>query len=156
MSVDAASGCGSGPGSTRTTSCPRFLNSIAVVTPLMPAPTTITFDIEESCHSERSEESLICTPTPCQPGKSEMFRFAQHDKTIGCAHSKRLTPVGYVFLRGERCGGALRGESGFCLLYGHRSGCRPAGGAPALQKPRINSPFASRVRAPAMSCVCNK
>ena len=48
--------------------------------------------------------------------KSEMFRFAQHDKTIGCAHSKRLTPVGYVFLRGGRRSGARRGERRCCLL----------------------------------------
>src|SRR5260370_41162515 len=102
MSVDAASECGSGPGSTRTTSCPRFLNSIAVVTPLMPAPTTMILDIIEPCHSKRSEESLILHPDTMSASKSEMFRFAQHDKTIGCAHSKRLTPVGYVFLRGER------------------------------------------------------
>src|SRR5437763_14453472 len=33
-----------GPGSTRTTLWPRFFNSIAEVTPLIPAPTTIIFN----------------------------------------------------------------------------------------------------------------
>src|SRR5262249_39416770 len=42
MSVEAPRGWGSGPGSTRTTLCPRFFNSIAEGTPLIPAPTTIT------------------------------------------------------------------------------------------------------------------
>src|SRR5438477_5128607 len=45
MSVEAAAGWGRGPGSTRTTLCPRFFNSIAEVTPLIPAPTTITITI---------------------------------------------------------------------------------------------------------------
>src|SRR6267143_2084987 len=40
MSEDAASGWGSGPGSTSRTACPRFRSSIAAVTPKMPAPTT--------------------------------------------------------------------------------------------------------------------
>src|SRR5271154_1469051 len=40
MSVDAASGWGSGPGSRRVTSCPRSRSSSAAVTPKIPAPTT--------------------------------------------------------------------------------------------------------------------
>src|SRR4029450_158163 len=47
MSVDAASGCGSGPGSIRITWCPRFFNSIAAVIPLTPAPTTMPPDMLE-------------------------------------------------------------------------------------------------------------
>src|SRR6266567_2300458 len=79
MSVDAARGCGNGPGSTRITPWPRFFNSIAAVTPSTPAPTTMTLDILEACHSERSEESqIVISATP--HGKPEMFRFAQHDK----------------------------------------------------------------------------
>jgi len=34
-----------------------------------------------SCHSERSEESLIDNIAPTRHG-TEMFRFAQHDSTI--------------------------------------------------------------------------
>src|SRR5438034_11239430 len=52
MSVDAASGCGNGPGSTRTTSCPRFFNSIAAVTPLIPAPTTMILGMLQTAHVE--------------------------------------------------------------------------------------------------------
>src|SRR5690349_2029950 len=57
MSVEAARGCGSGPGSTRTTSCPRFFNSIAAVTPLIPAPTTIAVAIA----LEANERSQACS-----------------------------------------------------------------------------------------------
>src|SRR5579859_6171876 len=42
MSVEAASGCGTGPGSTSVTSFARRRSSIAAVTPKMPAPTTRT------------------------------------------------------------------------------------------------------------------
>src|SRR4030095_10218487 len=92
MSVDAASGCGNGPGSISITSCPRFFNSIAAVTPLIPAPTTMTFDIVGPCHSERSEESQVIYSATCQE-KPEMFRFAQHDKKMQCVESTRHPPL---------------------------------------------------------------
>ena len=42
MSVDAASGCGSGPGSQSVTRCPRAASERAAVTPITPAPATTT------------------------------------------------------------------------------------------------------------------
>src|SRR5438067_6312469 len=45
ISVDAASGCGSGPGSIKTTACPRLRSSMAAVTPKTPAPVTRTRSI---------------------------------------------------------------------------------------------------------------
>src|SRR5229473_4644955 len=42
MSVEAASGCGTGPGSTSLTSWPRLRSSRAAVSPKIPAPATST------------------------------------------------------------------------------------------------------------------
>src|SRR5262245_57259736 len=44
MSVEAASGCGNGPGSKSATVCPRRLSSSAAVTPKMPAPMMCTVE----------------------------------------------------------------------------------------------------------------
>src|SRR5213594_1989682 len=45
MSVDAARGWGSGPGSSTVTSNPRRARAIAPVMPKSPAPTTTTLDL---------------------------------------------------------------------------------------------------------------
>src|SRR6266511_2108289 len=69
MSVDAASGCGNGPGSIRMTAWPSFFSSIAAVTPLIPAPTTITLDIVGPCHSDPAvagEEAQVIYSITCQ------------------------------------------------------------------------------------------
>src|SRR5437773_4747840 len=87
MSVDAASGCGNGPGSIRIVWCPRFFNSIAAVTPLIPAPTTMILDIVELCHSDPAaagEESQIVIPATLHR-KPRDVSFAQHDKeNVSC------------------------------------------------------------------------
>jgi hypothetical protein len=36
--------------------------------------------LKRRCHSERSEESLIVSSAVPENHKSEMFRFAQHDR----------------------------------------------------------------------------
>jgi len=45
-----------------------------------------------SCHSERSEESLIICSAARQQ-KPEMFRFAQHDKSLNPIHGAAASNV---------------------------------------------------------------
>src|SRR5262245_50862829 len=99
MSVDAARGWGTGPGSSRVTSAPRRASSSAAVTPKIPAPTT-AMRTGASCHGwlERHRDAVFLLRIDRSRDLGLRLAVDAHDD-FGRAYAHAVedeVPVGHV------------------------------------------------------------